>query len=69
MKTRIADLGAVTSIGLFGTTWLADLDLFISIIAGLVAIVAGVAAASYHYTRRKILKNQSTAKNVTQKTD
>jgi len=56
---RVADAGAATSAAFAGTAWLAELDLIVSITAGLVAIVAGVAAASYHYTRRKILKNQS----------
>jgi len=64
MKTRIADFGAATSAALAGTAWLANLDLIVSITAGLVAIIAGVAAAVYHITRTRRMK-----KGAAQKTD
>lgn len=47
--TEAADAGAAVSASLAAVTWLADLNAFLTTIATLTAIVAGTAAALYHF--------------------
>lgn len=49
MSTRVADIGAVGSIGTAVTINLADINMAVQIAAGLVAIIAGLAAAAFHF--------------------
>lgn len=53
---RIANAAAAMSLGGFSIT-LANVDTIISITAGCVAIVAGLAAAWYHIAKTRRLKN------------
>lgn len=48
-STEAADAAAVVSATLAATTWVAQLNEFLTLIATLVAIVAGCAAALYHF--------------------
>ena len=52
---KAADALAATSITFFGIA-LADLNTIVSIIAGCVAIIAGITAAWYHITKTLQLK-------------
>lgn len=53
---RVADAGAATSIALFGVS-LATWNEIVQIIAGLVAIFAGLAAGAYHISKWRHLKS------------
>lgn len=55
---QLADASAVTSITAFLGISLVEWDLWIHVIAGVVAIVAGVAAATYHIIRTIKLQNK-----------
>lgn len=56
--TKAADIGAGISIGGFGVT-LHSANEWIQIVAGLVAIVAGIAAAVFHIKRIRALNKQN----------
>lgn len=56
---RVADGLAVTSGTLFAASWLHDLDTLVSIVAGVVAIIAGLSAAYYHITKARQLKREN----------
>lgn len=51
-----ADAAAAGSAFLAGTAWIADVEPYIAAAAGLVAIVAGAAAAWYHIERARQLR-------------
>ncbi len=54
LKERVAaDFAAVTSAGLAGVTWLADLGILLQLGATVVAIVAGGYAIQWHRFRLK----------------
>lgn len=48
VSTKVADIAAATSVGGAGVSFLADWNMYVQIGAGLVAIFAGLAAASFH---------------------
>lgn len=48
---KAADLAAASSAGLAGVAWLADIEPYVTVLAGIVAIVAGCAATWYHIER------------------
>lgn len=51
MSQKLADTLVGTSMGLAGASWVADLEPYITLTAGIVAIVAGVIAGWYHLER------------------
>jgi len=56
--TKIADTAAiVSSLGAF-TSWVVDALPLVQFIAGIVAIVAGIYAARYHYKKLKELNDR-----------
>jgi len=55
--TKVADIGATISIGGFGITLHAANE-WVQILAGLVAIIAGIAAAIFHIKRIIALNKQ-----------
>lgn len=58
MKPLTADVQAAASALLAAATWLADLNHFLQMSATVVAIVAGVAAAWYHFERAVALRKK-----------
>ncbi len=46
--TKLADAAAATSVGGAGVSFLTDVNMYIQIGAGAVAILAGLAAAAFH---------------------
>jgi len=46
--TKAADVAAAGSIGAAATATLTNLNLYVQIIAGIVAIIAGLSAAAFH---------------------
>ena len=48
---KAADVAAAGSVGLAGAAWIADVEPYISVGAGIVAIIAGLFAAWYHAER------------------
>ena len=48
-STEAADTAAVVSAALAATSWLSDLNAVLTLIATITAIVAGCAAALYHF--------------------
>jgi len=54
--TKVADIGAAISIGGFSLTLHAANEI-VQLLAGLVAIVAGIAAAVFHIKRIRSLKD------------
>jgi hypothetical protein len=57
-QEHLADVAAGGSAFLAGTAWIAEVEPFITALAGLVAIVAGVAAAWYHIERARQIRNR-----------
>lgn len=55
---RVADSAAAGSAFLAGAAWIADVEPYITAGAGLVAIVAGLAAAWYHFERAADLRRK-----------
>lgn len=53
-----ADMAAAGSAFLAGAAWIADVEPFITAAAGVVAILAGVFAAWYHYERASALRRK-----------
>jgi fumarate reductase subunit D len=49
--TRTADVAAAGSAFFAGTAWFAEVEPVVTVLAGLVAIVAGSFAAWYHFER------------------
>jgi hypothetical protein len=47
-STKVADIAAATSVGGAGVSFLSDFNTYVQIGAGLVAIIAGLAAAAFH---------------------
>ncbi len=60
---KIADIGAAMSVAIAGTSWLTELDVIVSITAGVVAIIAGIAAAVFHITRTYRLNKDVTSRS------
>ena len=58
MALTPADVGAATSVGVMGATWVADLAIGLQILATVVAVVAGISAACYHIERFRQLRNK-----------
>lgn len=60
---KAADTAAAGSAFLAGAAWIAQVEPYITAIAGLVAIVAGAAAAWYHIERARYMhrKNSETS--------
>lgn len=55
---KIADTAAAGSAFLAGAAWIADVEPYITAAAGIVAIVAGAAAAWYHIERSLDLRRK-----------
>ena len=53
-----ADTAALGSAFLAGTAWIADVEPVITVVAGIVAIVAGAFAAWYHYERAMKMRKE-----------
>ena len=51
VSTKVADIAAATSVGGAGVSFLVDFNTYVQIGAGLVAIVAGLAAAAFHLVK------------------
>lgn len=51
ISTKVADVAAATSVGGASVSILADFNTWVQIGAGLVAIVAGLAAAAFHIVK------------------
>jgi hypothetical protein len=49
----VADAGAAASATLAGITWIAELNVVLQLIATIVAIVAGLGAAWWHFERAR----------------
>ena len=49
LSTRVADIGAAGSIGTAAVINLAQINMIVQITAGVVAILAGLAAAAFHF--------------------
>lgn len=56
---KVADSAAAGSAFLAGAAWVADVEPIITAVAGLVAIVAGVAAAWYHIERASMVHRKN----------
>ena len=59
---KAADALAVTSAGIAGGSWLAQLDTVVSIAAGVVALIAGATAIRYHRALTKKLRETEAKK-------
>lgn len=55
---KTADAAAAGSAFLAGSAWIADVEPFITALAGVVAIIAGAAAAWYHIERTRYLRKK-----------
>jgi hypothetical protein len=55
---RAADSAAAGSAFLAGSAWIAEVEPFITAVAGLVAILAGAFAAWYHYERAREMRRK-----------
>ena len=51
MTTKVADIAAGASLSGAGVSILADVNTYVQIGAGLVAIIAGLAAAAFHMVK------------------
>ncbi len=51
MEQKVADSAAAGSAFLAGSAWIADVEPFITVVAGVIAILAGAFAAWYHFER------------------
>jgi hypothetical protein len=56
IPSRAADSAAASSAFLAGAAWVAEVEPYITALAGLVAIMAGAAAAWYHIERIRVLR-------------
>lgn len=54
---RAADAAAAASVSLAGWTWVTQANEILQLIATAVAIVAGLLAARYHWTKTQVLKS------------
>jgi len=52
-QQRIADASAAAAVAIASTTWIAQLNEILQLVATCVAIVAGGAAAYYHITKAR----------------
>jgi hypothetical protein len=56
---KAADSAAAGSAFLAGTAWVADIEPVITLIAGIVAIIAGGAATWYHFERARYMHKKN----------
>ena len=56
---KAADSAAAGSAFLAGAAWVAQVEPYITALAGLVAIVAGAAAAWYHFERARYMRRKN----------
>ncbi len=61
MAQKVADSAAAGSAFLAGAAWVAEVEPYITALAGLVAIVAGGAAAWYHIERARYMHRKNDA--------
>jgi hypothetical protein len=59
MTQKAADGAAAGSAFLAGTAWVAEVEPIVTLAAGLVAIIAGGAAAWYHIERAKYMHRKN----------
>jgi hypothetical protein len=57
---KAADGAAAGSAFLAGTAWVAEIEPIVTLTAGLVAIIAGAAAAWYHFERARYMHRKNT---------
>lgn len=60
--TRLADTGAAVSVGGWFVTFAVQAEPIIQALAGIVAIIAGVFAARYHYLKAEEIKKNGNHK-------
>ena len=53
-----ADAAAAGSAFLAGSAWIAEVEPFITLTAGIIAIIAGALAAWYHYERASKMRHE-----------
>ena len=53
---KLADTAAAGAAALVGATWLADMNAYLQLVATVVAILAGIAAAYYHVLKSRYLR-------------
>lgn len=58
LSPRTADASAAGSAFLAGSAWIADVEPFVTVAAGLVAIIAGATATWYHVERAQQLRRR-----------
>jgi len=58
MEQKTADSAAAGSAFLAGSAWIAEVEPFITVIAGIIAIVAGAFAAWYHFERAMKMRKE-----------
>ena len=63
---KTADTAAAGSAFLAGSAWIADVEPYITVLAALVAVVAGAFAAWYHYERAATMRAQRLRKEAKQ---
>ena len=66
---KVADTLAASSAGLFGVAWMANVEPYITVGAGLVAIVAGLSATWYHIERAILMHRQNASARLAEKID
>lgn len=59
MTQKAADAAAAGSAFLAGTAWIAEVEPVITMLAGLVAVIAGGAAAWYHIERARYMHRKN----------
>lgn len=58
LTQKTADAAAAGSAFLAGSAWIADVEPYITTLAGLVAIIAGAFAAWYHFERAASMRRK-----------
>lgn len=66
---KVADTLAASSAGLFGVAWIANVEPYVTVGAGLVAIVAGLSATWYHIERAILMHRKNAADRLAEKID
>lgn len=66
---KVADTLAASSAGLFGVAWIANVEPYVTVGAGLVAIVAGLSATWYHIERAILMHRQNASARLAEKID
>ena len=64
MGLRTADIAAASSITTAAWVNLANINMLVQITAGIVAIIAGLAAAAFHIYRIRLLKKERQKKQA-----